>query len=89
LPFSEYIPGTINGNSVTRLHVNQTTDGQKKEEIVKESPSQSIEMIDDMQIDVKEDSADKSADEHPTKRRRLFSSVDTAASLMEQVTATN
>jgi SWI/SNF related-matrix-associated actin-dependent regulator of chromatin subfamily C len=89
LPFSEHMLGTINGKSVTRLHVNQTTDGQKKQEIVKDSSSQSIEMVDGMQIDVKEDSVDKSADEHPTKRRHLFSSVDAAASLMEQVTATN
>jgi SWI/SNF related-matrix-associated actin-dependent regulator of chromatin subfamily C len=88
LPFGEHMLGTINGKSVSRLHVNQTTDGEKKQQIVKESSSQSTVMVDGMEIDVKEDSADKSADEHPTKCRRLFSSVDAAASLMEQVIAT-
>jgi SWI/SNF related-matrix-associated actin-dependent regulator of chromatin subfamily C len=88
LPFGEHMLGTINCKSVSRLHVNQTTDGQKKQQIVKESSSQSTEIVDGMEIDVKENSADNSADEHPTKRRHLFSSVDAAASLMEQVIAT-
>ncbi|GJN13275.1 hypothetical protein PR202_ga31628 [Eleusine coracana subsp. coracana] len=68
-----------------RLLVNQTTDGKMNQQVVKESSSQSTEVVDGMQIDVKEDSADKSADEHPTKRRRLFSSVDATTSLMEQL----
>ncbi|KAK3142284.1 hypothetical protein QOZ80_4BG0344620 [Eleusine coracana subsp. coracana] len=76
LPFGEHMLGTINGKSVSRLLVNQTTDGKMNQQIVKESSSQ---------IDVKEDSADKSADEHPTKRRRLFSSVDATTSLLEQL----
>jgi len=41
-----------------------------------------------MRIDGNEDSADKSVEEHPTKRRRLFSSMDATTSLMEQVIST-
>ncbi|TVU15581.1 hypothetical protein EJB05_39110 [Eragrostis curvula] len=85
LPFGEHMLGTVNGKSVNRLHVNQTTDGKMNQQVVKESSSQSTEMVDGMQIDVKEDISDKSADEHPTKRRRLISSVDAATSLMEQL----
>lgn len=85
LPFGEHMLGTINGKSVSRLLVNQTTDGKMNQQAVKEPSSQSTEMVDGMQIDVKEDSADKSADEYPTKRRRLFSSVDATSLLMEQV----
>ncbi|TVU15567.1 hypothetical protein EJB05_39095 [Eragrostis curvula] len=85
LPFGEHMLGTISGKSVNRLHVNQTTDGKMNQQVVKESSSQSTEMVDGMQIDVKEDVSDKSADEHPTKRRRLVPSVDAATSLMEQL----
>ncbi|XP_062225933.1 SWI/SNF complex subunit SWI3A homolog [Phragmites australis] len=85
LPFGEHMLGTINGKSVSRLHMNQTTDGKMNQHIMNESSSQSIEMVDGMQIDGKEDSADKSAEEHPAKCRRLFSSMDATTSLMEQL----
>lgn len=68
--------------------MNQTTDGKMNQNIMKESSSHSTEIVDGMQIDGNEDSADKSAEEHPTKRRRLFSSMDATTSLMEQVIST-
>ncbi|NP_001406552.1 hypothetical protein SEVIR_7G149800v4 [Setaria viridis] len=86
LPFGEHMLGTINGKSVSRLHMNQATDGKMNQHITKESSSHSTEMVDGMQIDGNEDSADKSVEEHPpTKRRRLFSSMDATASLMEKL----
>ncbi|KAL6882550.1 hypothetical protein ACP4OV_011240 [Aristida adscensionis] len=85
LPFGEHMLGGINGKSASRLHMNQITDGKMNQHISKESPSQSTEMVDGMQIDGKEESADKSVEEQPTKRRRLFSSTDVASSLMEQL----
>jgi SWI/SNF related-matrix-associated actin-dependent regulator of chromatin subfamily C len=56
--------------------------------LTKDSSSNSTEKVDGMQIDGNEDSADKSVEEHPTKRRRLFSSMDATTSLMEQVIST-
>ncbi|KAL6650907.1 hypothetical protein ACP70R_009832 [Stipagrostis hirtigluma subsp. patula] len=85
LPFGEHMLGGLNGKSVSRLHMNQTTGGKMNQHILKESSSQPTEMVDGMQIDGKEDSADKAVEEHPTKRRRLFSSTDAATSLMEQL----
>ncbi|XP_062184335.1 SWI/SNF complex subunit SWI3A homolog [Phragmites australis] len=85
LPFGEHMLGTINGKSVSGLHMNQTTDGKMNQHIMKESSSQSTELADGMQIDGDEDSADKSAEEHPTKRKRLFPSMDATTSLMEQL----
>ena len=86
LPFGEHMLGTINGKSVSRLHINQATDGKTNQHIMKESSSHTTEMADSMQIDGNEDSADKSVEEYPTKRRRLFPSMDATTSLMEQVT---
>lgn len=77
--------GTINGKSVSRLHINQATDGKTNQHIM-ESSSHTTEMADGMQIDGNENSADKTVEEYPTKRRRLFSSMDATTSLMEQVT---
>ncbi|OEL13257.1 SWI/SNF complex subunit SWI3A [Dichanthelium oligosanthes] len=85
LPFGEHMLGTINGKSVSRLHMNQATDGKTTQYIMKESSSHSTEMVDGMQIDGNEDSADKSVEEHSTKHRRLFSSMDATTSLMEQL----
>ncbi|KAJ1271549.1 hypothetical protein BS78_06G135600 [Paspalum vaginatum] len=85
LPFGDHMLGTKNGKSVSRLHMNQSTDGKMNQHIMKESSSHSTEMADGMQIDGNEDSVDKSVDEHPTKRRRLFSSMDATTSLMEQL----
>ena len=89
LPFGEHMLGTINGKSVSRLHMNQATDGKINQHLMKDSSSNSTEKVDGMQIDGnEEDSADKSVEEHPTKRRRLFSSMDATTSLMEQVIST-
>lgn len=85
LPFGEHMLGTINGKSFSRLHMNQATDGKINQHIMKESSSHSTETADGMQIDGNEDSADKSDEEHPTKRTRLSSSMDATASLMEQL----
>ncbi|KAF0891662.1 hypothetical protein E2562_010881 [Oryza meyeriana var. granulata] len=85
LPFGEHMLGTVNGKLDSRLHKNQTTNGKVNESIVKESSSQPTETVDGMQIDGNEDGADKSIEEHPTKHRRLFSSIDTTVSLMEQL----
>ncbi|KAF8703472.1 hypothetical protein HU200_032279 [Digitaria exilis] len=85
LPFGEHMLGTINGKSFSRLHMNQTTDGKMNQNTVKESSSHSTEIVDGMQIDGNEDGADKSAEEHRTKRKRLFSSMDATTSLMEQL----
>lgn len=84
LPFGEHMLGTINGKFVSRLHINQTDDGKTNQHIM-ESSSHSTEMADGMQIDGSEDSADKSVEEYPTKRRRLFFSMDATTSLMEQL----
>nr|CAB3487397.1 unnamed protein product [Digitaria exilis] len=43
------------------------------------------EKVKTLQIDGNEDGADKSAEEHRTKRKRLFSSMDATTSLMEQL----
>jgi len=89
LPFGEHMLGTINGKSVSRLHMNQATDGKINQHLMKDSSSNSTEKVDGMQIDGnEEDSADKSVEEHSTKRRRLFSSMDATTSLMEQVIST-
>jgi SWI/SNF related-matrix-associated actin-dependent regulator of chromatin subfamily C len=88
LPFGEHMLGTINVKSVSRLHMNQATDGKMNQHLTKDSSSNSTEKVDGMQIDGNEDSADKSVEEHPTKRRRLFSSMDATTSLMEQVIST-
>jgi len=89
LPFGEHMLGTINGKSVSRLHMNQATDGKMNQHLIKDSSSNSTEKVDGMQIDGnEEDSADKSVEEHSTKRRRLFSSMDATTSLMEQVIST-
>ncbi|KAG0526298.1 hypothetical protein BDA96_06G133900 [Sorghum bicolor] len=85
LPFGEHMLGTINGKSASRLHINQATDGKTNQHIMKEPSSHTTEMADGMQIDGNEDSADKSVEEYPTKRRRLFSSMDATTSLMEQL----
>jgi SWI/SNF related-matrix-associated actin-dependent regulator of chromatin subfamily C len=85
LPFGEHMLGTINGKFVSRLHINQADDGKTNQHIM-ESSSHSTEMADGMQIDGSEDTADKSVEEYPTKRRRLFFSMDATTSLMEQVT---
>ncbi|CAN6268263.1 unnamed protein product [Urochloa humidicola] len=85
LPFGEHMLGTINGKSVSSLHMNQATGGEMNQHIIKESSSHSTAMVDGMQIDGNEDNADKSVEEHPTKRRRLFSSMDATTSLMEQL----
>jgi SWI/SNF related-matrix-associated actin-dependent regulator of chromatin subfamily C len=85
LPFGEHMLGTVNGKLDNRLHKIQTTDGKVNKSTVKESSSQPTETVDDMQIDGNEDGADKSVEEHPTKHRRLFSSIDITVSLMEQV----
>nr|NP_001406546.1 RSC chromatin remodeling complex subunit RSC8 [Oryza glaberrima] len=85
LPFGEHMLGTVNGKLDNRLHKIQTTDGKVNKSTVKESSSQPTETVDDMQIDGNEDGADKSVEEHPTKHRRLFSSIDTTVSLMEQL----
>ncbi|CAN6276033.1 unnamed protein product [Urochloa humidicola] len=84
LPFGEHMLGTINGKSVSSLHMNQATSGKMSQHNM-ESSSHSTAMIDDMQIDGNEDNTDKSVEEHPAKRRRLFSSMDAATSLMEQL----
>jgi len=89
LPFGEHMLGTINGKSVSRLHMKQATDGKINQHLMKDSSSNSTEKVDGMQIDGnEEDSADKSVEEHSTKRRRLFSSMDATTSLMEQVIST-
>ena len=89
LPFGEHMLGTINGKSVSRLHMNQATDGKMNQHLMNDSSSNSTEKVDGMQIDGnEEDSADKSVEEHSTKRRRLFSSMDATTSLMEQVIST-
>nr|XP_015636725.1 SWI/SNF complex subunit SWI3A [Oryza sativa Japonica Group] len=85
LPFGEHMLGTVNGKLDNRLHKIQTTDGKVNKSTVKESSSQPTETVDDMQIDGNEDGADKSVEEHPTKHRRLFSSIDITVSLMEQL----
>lgn len=85
LPFGEHMLGTVNGKLDNRLHKIQTTDGKVNKSTVKESSSQPTETVDDMQIDGNEDGADKSVEEHPTKHRQLFSSIDITVSLMEQV----
>uniref|UniRef100_A0A0D9W6A0 Uncharacterized protein n=1 Tax=Leersia perrieri TaxID=77586 RepID=A0A0D9W6A0_9ORYZ len=85
LPFGEHILGTVNSKLDNRLHKVQTTDGKVNKSIVTESSSQPIETVDNMHIDGKEDDADKSNEEHPTKHRRLFSSIDSTVSLMEQL----
>ncbi|KAG2572871.1 hypothetical protein PVAP13_7KG205900 [Panicum virgatum] len=85
LPFGEHMLGTINGKSVSRLHMNQATDGKMNQHLMNDSSSNSTEKVDGMRIDGNEDSADKSVEEHPTKRRRLFSSMDATTSLMEQL----
>lgn len=86
LPFGEHMLGNINnGKSDSRFHTNQTTDGKTNHFIVKEASSQSADMVDGMQIDGEEDGADKLVEDHPSKRRRLCSSIDVTSSLMEQV----
>lgn len=85
LPFGEHMLGNINGKSDSRFQMNQTTDGKTNHIIVKEASSQSTDMVDVMQIDGDEDGADKLVEGHPSKRRRLCSSIDVTSSLMEQV----
>uniref|UniRef100_A0A453C7P4 SWI/SNF complex subunit SWI3A n=2 Tax=Aegilops tauschii subsp. strangulata TaxID=200361 RepID=A0A453C7P4_AEGTS len=86
LPFGEHMLGNINnGKSDSRFHTNQTTDGKTNHFIVKEASSQSADMVDGMQIDGEEDGADKLVEDHPSKRRRLCSSLDVTSSLMEQL----
>ncbi|XP_047070461.1 SWI/SNF complex subunit SWI3A homolog [Lolium rigidum] len=85
LPFGEHMLGTINGKPDSRFQANQTTDGKTNHCIVKEASSQSTEVVDGMQIDGEEDGADKLVEEHPSKRRRLCSSIDATGSLMEQL----
>lgn len=86
LPFGEHMLGNINnGKSDSRFHTNQTTDGKTNHFIVKEASSQSADMVDGMQIDGEEDGADKLVEDHPSKRRRLCSSIDVTSSLMEQL----
>lgn len=85
LPFGEHMLATINGKSDSRFQMNQTTDGKTNHCIVKEASSQSTEMVDVMQIDGEEDGADKLVEEHPSKRRRLCSSLDVTGSLMDQL----
>ncbi|KQJ83169.1 hypothetical protein BRADI_5g13510v3 [Brachypodium distachyon] len=85
LPFGEHMLGAINGKSDSRFQTSQTTDGKTNHYIVKDTSSQSNEMVDGMQIDGEQDGADKLVEEQPSKRQRLSSSIDVTGSLMEQL----